>query len=143
MSGKCLDRAQYGTTPGTTVWLYHCTAAANQNWVYNSTDKTIRAKDSGLCLDGGTPLPRPCDVAPLKGSPVCDPSQSLDARAQYVVAQLTTPEKISLLTNGASEVGRLGLPAYQWWSEALHGVGGSPGVHFGGPIPAATSFPQV
>jgi beta-D-xylosidase 4 len=38
---------------------------------------------------------------------------------------------------------RLGLPRYAWWSEALHGVAGSPGVTFnrtGGPFSFATSF---
>lgn len=45
--------------------------------------------------------------------------------------------------NGASGVARLGIPTFQWWSEALHGVAGSPGVRFVAPTPAATSFPQV
>ena len=34
------------------------------------------------------------------------------------------------------------LPRYEWWDEALHGVASSPGVHFGGKIPCATSFPS-
>ncbi|KAK8061341.1 hypothetical protein PG994_007707 [Apiospora phragmitis] len=39
---------------------------------------------------------------------------------------------------------RLGLPAYEWWQEALHGVAGSPGVSFApsGNFSYATSFPQ-
>lgn len=39
---------------------------------------------------------------------------------------------------------RLGLPAYDWWSEALHGVAFSPGVHFtdSGNFSSATSFPN-
>lgn len=38
---------------------------------------------------------------------------------------------------------RLGLPRYDWWSEALHGVAYSPGVHFAdsGNFSSATSFP--
>jgi xylan 1,4-beta-xylosidase len=43
-------------------------------------------------------------------------------------------------------VPRLGLPPYQWWSEALHGVASSPGVTFnpdsGAEFQHATSFPQ-
>ena len=38
---------------------------------------------------------------------------------------------------------RLGLPSYQWWNEALHGVAASPGVRFnssGGEFAYATSF---
>ena len=41
-------------------------------------------------------------------------------------------------------VPRLGLPGYQWWSEALHGVAESPGVKFSpnGSFSYATSFPE-
>ena len=143
MSGKCLDRSNFGTTPGTQVYLYHSTGAQNQKWIVNASDRTIRAADSGLCLDGGSPDPRPCDVAPLRGSPLCDYSLSQVTRAKWLVGKLTTAEKIGQLTNGAAGIGRFNIPAYQWWSEALHGVGESPGVHFGGPTPYATSFPQV
>ncbi len=45
--------------------------------------------------------------------------------------------------NEAGAVASQGLPAYNWWSEALHGVGYSPGVKFEPPTPSATSFPQV
>jgi beta-glucosidase-like glycosyl hydrolase len=34
-------------------------------------------------------------------------------------------------------------PAYQWSNEALHGLSGSLGIHFGGDLPAATSFPII
>lgn len=41
-------------------------------------------------------------------------------------------------------VPRLGLAPYEWWSEALHGVAGSPGVNYSsnGEFSYATSFPQ-
>ena len=86
---------------------------------------------------------RPCDVAPLQGSTLCDESRSTQERAYWIVNQLTLDEKISITQNGASPVSRMGLPGYQWWSEALHGVGSSPGVTFSGDVPYATSFPQV
>jgi hypothetical protein len=94
MSGKCLDRSNYGTSPGTVAWLFHCTGAPNQQWFYNTTDMTIRATDSGLCLDGGAPQPRACDVAPLKGTPFCDTSLNHDDRAAYIVTQLKPDEKV-------------------------------------------------
>ncbi len=50
---------------------------------------------------------------------------------------------VRLFANGAMPVPRLNIGLYQWWSEGLHGVAYSPGVSFGGQIPAATSFPQV
>lgn len=39
-------------------------------------------------------------------------------------------------------VPRLGLPAYNWWGEALHGVAGAPGINFTGAYSTATSFPM-
>jgi beta-D-xylosidase 4 len=39
-------------------------------------------------------------------------------------------------------VSRLGLPAYNWWGEALHGVAGAPGIDFSGDFKTATSFPM-
>ena len=48
---------------------------------------------------------------------------------------MTLEEKVGLLGNTAKDVKRLGVPAYQWWSEALHGVGKSPGVRFEDPTP--------
>jgi hypothetical protein len=146
MSGKCLDRSNYGTTPGTQVWLYHCTGAFNQQWVVKA-DGTIRAADSGLCLDAGSNVPppvRPCDVQPGKSMPFCDLTLSIEKRVTNLVANLSTAEKIGLFgTTAAYAIPRLNIPGYEWWSEALHGVGGSPGVNFGGDAPCATSFPQV
>lgn len=48
------------------------------------------------------------------------------------------------LVHKAGGVGRLGIPEYNWWSEALHGVSNlSPGTNFSSPVNATTSFPQV
>ena len=57
---------------------------------------------------------------------------------------MNVSEKVLRLQNGSPGVPRLGLPAYQWWSEALHGVAGSPGVSFArsGDFSCATSFPE-
>lgn len=56
------------------------------------------------------------------------------ARAKALVQQMTLEEKASLLSYQSPEIKRLGIPAYNWWNEALHGVarGGT-----------ATVFPQV
>eukprot|EP00049_Salpingoeca_infusionum_P006942 m.113052 g.113052 ORF g.113052 m.113052 type:complete len:901 (+) comp13502_c0_seq1:214-2916(+) len=143
MSGSCADRAQYGTTAGTKVWLYHCTGVDNQVWFFNRTDATIRANDSGLCLDAGSPKPVPCNHDPLRDTPFCNTSLPFRTRAADIVQRLTPAEKYSLLGNDAAGIVRLNLPAYEWWSEALHGVGNSPGVEFSGNASCATSFPQV
>jgi beta-D-xylosidase 4 len=47
--------------------------------------------------------------------------------------------KISSKSKGVS---RLGIPAYNWWGEALHGVAGAPGISFSTPFNSATSFPM-
>ena len=37
---------------------------------------------------------------------------------------------------------RLGIPSWEWWSEAAHGIAYSTGVQFRDPTPCATSFPE-
>ncbi len=54
--------------------------------------------------------------------------------AKKLVAQMTLEEKASQLRFDAPGIPRLGIPAYNWWNEALHGVARA-GV--------ATSFPQA
>lgn len=87
----------------------------------------------------------PCQPPHHNSYPFCDPSLPIPARAHSLISHLTLPEKISQLSNNASAVPRLGLPRYQWWSESLHGVASNgPGINFStGPVPSATSFPQV
>lgn len=43
-------------------------------------------------------------------------------KAEELVAQMTLEEKAGQLTYGAPAIPRLGIPAYNWWNEALHGV---------------------
>jgi beta-glucosidase len=51
-----------------------------------------------------------------------DPAQPVEARVRDLVARLTLDEKAGLMKNGAMGVPRLGIPQYDWWNEALHGV---------------------
>ena len=44
------------------------------------------------------------------------------ALAEKLVAQMTIEEKASQLRYDAPAIERLGIPAYNWWNEALHGV---------------------
>ena len=46
---------------------------------------------------------------------------------------MTLAEKIAQMKHNAPEIERLGIPAYNWWNECIHGVGRSG---------AATVFPQ-
>lgn len=43
-------------------------------------------------------------------------------RAEELVSQMTLEEKASQLRYNAPAISRLGIPAYNWWNEALHGV---------------------
>ena len=47
---------------------------------------------------------------------------SIDERVQDLGARMTLDEKISLLGYNSAAIPRLGIPAYNWWNEALHGV---------------------
>ena len=57
-----------------------------------------------------------------------------EEKARALVARMTLEEKASQLRYDSPAIERLGVPAYNWWNEALHGVarGGT-----------ATSFPQA
>ncbi len=55
-------------------------------------------------------------------------------QARELVAQMTLEEKAGQLRYDAPAIPRLGVPAYNWWNEALHGVARAG---------AATSFPQA
>ncbi|KAI3442744.1 Fn3_like domain-containing protein [Psidium guajava] len=74
----------------------------------------------------------------------CKASLPISKRAQDLVSRLTLDEKISQLVSSAPAIPRLGVPAYEWWSESLHGVSNvGRGIRFNGTIQSATSFPQV
>ncbi len=60
--------------------------------------------------------------------------QEYRKRAEELVGKMTLEEKVSQMLNWAPAIERLGIPAYNWWSEALHGVARA-GV--------ATVFPQA
>ena len=55
-------------------------------------------------------------------------------RAQELVAQMTLKEKVSQMLSWAPAIPRLGIPAYNWWSEGIHGMGRAG---------TATVFPQA
>jgi len=63
-----------------------------------------------------------------------DPSQPVAARVRDLVSRLSLAEKIEEMRNSAAAIPRLGIPAYDYWSECLHGVARA-GV--------ATVFPQA
>lgn len=55
--------------------------------------------------------------------PYQNPNLSAEERAEDLCNRLTLEEKTKLMMNGSPAIERLGIPAFDWWSEALHGVG--------------------
>ena len=47
----------------------------------------------------------------------------IEQRLDDLISRLTLEEKVSQMINSAPAIPRLGIPAYDWWNEALHGVG--------------------
>lgn len=59
------------------------------------------------------------DVASL---PFRNPDLPVEQRIEDLLARLTIEEKVALMQHNAPAVPRLGIPAFNWWNEALHGV---------------------
>ncbi|KAI1170288.1 glycoside hydrolase family 3 protein [Nemania sp. FL0916] len=78
----------------------------------------------------------------LTSNLVCDPTASPADRAAALIKVWNIQEKVGNIINTSPGTSRLGLPPYEWWSEALHGVAESPGVAFSdsGEYSGATSF---
>jgi beta-glucosidase len=51
-----------------------------------------------------------------------DPDQSIETRIADLLSRMTLEEKVSQMVNNSAAIDRLGIPAYNWWSECLHGV---------------------
>jgi beta-glucosidase len=66
--------------------------------------------------------------------PFQNPDLPLEARLDDLVGRMTVAEKASQMLHEAPAIERLGIPAYNWWNEGLHGVARA-GV--------ATVFPQA
>lgn len=55
--------------------------------------------------------------------PYQDTGLTAAERADDLIKRLTLEEKTRLMMNGSPAIGRLGIPQFEWWNEALHGVG--------------------
>lgn len=84
---------------------------------------------AGLCLALS------CLMAEGQNAKYWDTGLSVEVRAADLVGRMTLDEKIGQMMNNAPAFERLGVPAYNWWNECLHGVARSPYN--------TTSFPQA
>lgn len=80
---------------------------------------------SGLSAHADKPQPLPIYQ---------NPQRSFEERAADLVSRMTLEEKVAQMQNAAPAIPRLGVPQYEWWNEALHGVARAG---------AATVFPQA
>ncbi len=80
-------------------------------------------------------------AAQTGGGVYLDPSQPINVRVDDLVGKMTLEEKASQLVNQARAIARLQVPAYDWWSEALHGVANAgTATVFPEPIGLAATF---
>ena len=70
-----------------------------------------------------------------KSFPMWDPSLPMEQRVNDVVSRLTLEEKVKQMLNATPAIPRLGILAYDWWNETLHGVARTPFK--------VTSYPQA
>jgi beta-glucosidase len=66
-------------------------------------------------------------------APYLDPALPPERRAADLVSRMTLGEKVLQMQSTAPAIPSLGVPAYNWWNEALHGVAQG----------RATAFPQA
>jgi beta-glucosidase len=74
-------------------------------------------------------------LADAQDSAYLNPQLPLEVRVRDLLRRMTLEEKVSQMMNGSPAIDRLGVPAYNWWNEGLHGVART-GKH-------ATVFPQA
>jgi len=96
--------------------------------------KIHRFSIAALALVSSPALAEPATtVLPGGKPPYLDPSLAPERRAADLVSRLTLEEKALQMQSTAPAIERLGVPAYNWWNEALHGVAQG----------RATVFPQA
>jgi beta-glucosidase len=104
---------------------------------YTSLKKVIRSIIALSCLGSFLllSLTGKAQLSPL-AAPQPDylnPRLPIERRVNDLVSRMTLEEKVSQMLNKSPAIERLGVPAYDWWNEALHGVAYSG---------TATVFPQ-
>ena len=72
--------------------------------------------------------------------PYMNPQLPPEQRATDLVRRMTLAEKASQMQNNSAAIPRLSIPAYQWWSEALHGVINEGVTEYPEPVGLAATF---
>ena len=72
--------------------------------------------------------------------PYLNPTLPVDQRVDDLVSRMTLDEKASQVVHQAAAIPRLKIPAYNWWTEALHGVASGTATVFPEPIGLGATF---
>ena len=72
--------------------------------------------------------------------PYQNPKLSYAERVENLLSLLTPEEKVGLMMNKSVSIDRLGIPSYNWWSEACHGVRQGGYTVYPQPIGMAAAF---
>ncbi len=95
------------------------------------------------CLHSLVALVAIVQFAIVPNSAASDLRTRADEAATELVSKMTLDEKVEQLLNVAPAIPRLGVPAYNWWTESLHGaLGPVPTTNFPEPIGLAATFDQ-
>ncbi len=81
-----------------------------------------------------------CGKKTVYDYPFQNPDLSVDERVENLISLLTPEEKVGLMMNKSVSVDRLGIPSYNWWSEACHGVRQDGYTVYPQPIGMAAAF---
>ncbi len=79
-------------------------------------------------------------ATPATYYPFRNPQLSNEERVENLISLLTPEEKVGLMMNKSISVDRLGIPSYNWWSEACHGVRQDGYTVYPQPIGMASAF---
>lgn len=71
-------------------------------------------------------LPVLLNAQDFKAYPMWNSGLPVEKRVKDLVSRLSLEEKVAQMLNAAPAIPRLGIPAYEWWNEVLHGVARTP-----------------
>ncbi|WP_303743463.1 DUF1573 domain-containing protein, partial [uncultured Muribaculum sp.] len=140
-SCECIS-AQYPTTPiapgSTAEVMVVFTPAKSIGKSFRSVEllddkgKTLGALSVEAVVNEG--------ATPATYYPFRNPKLSNAERVENLISLLTPEEKVGLMMNKSISVDRLGIPSYNWWSEACHGVRQDGYTVYPQPIGMASAF---